>query len=152
MIKRMILNVAIALTVVTGLSVPVRAELTPDVRQQLTASTYVYIASQRKDGSFGKPAEIWFMYYQDAVWVGTPATSWRAKRLKAGRKTAQIAVGKLDGPRFEATGEIVTDPKAQASMLEIYGKKYPDGWKTFEGRFRDGFKDGSRVLIRYTPK
>mgnify|MGYP000187343021 CR=1 FL=1 len=32
-------------------------------------------------------------------------------------------------------------------------KKYGDtGWKKWEASFRDGFKDGSRVLVRYTPK
>jgi hypothetical protein len=37
-------------------------------------------------------------------------------------------------------------------MLEAYAKKYPDGWAKFEEKFRSGFKDGTRVLIKYTPK
>src|SRR5262245_17205680 len=68
------------------------------VREQLSSATYVYIASQRKDGSFGKPAEIWFMWHDGAVWVGTAPTSWRVKRIKHKRPTARIAVGKVDGP------------------------------------------------------
>ena len=51
-----------------------------------------------------------------------------------------------------ATGQIVDDPKAQEALLETYAKKYPDGWSRFAEDFRKGFKDGSRVLVKYTPK
>jgi len=128
------------------------AELSAALKDQLGSRTYVYIASQRKNGSFSKPAEIWFLFHDNAVWVGTPPTSWRAKRIKAGRTAAKIAVGKPDGPSFEAVGAIVQDPKIHALMFETYAKKYPDGWSKFEEKFRTGFKDGSRVLIKYTPK
>jgi hypothetical protein len=126
--------------------------LSPELKKSLAESKYVYIASQRKDGNFGKPAEIWFFYHNDAVYVGTLPTSWRAKRIKWGRPTSKIAVGKQDGPSFEASGAIVKDAEAEKAMLETYAKKYPDGWKQFEEKFRNGFKDGSRVLIKYTPK
>jgi hypothetical protein len=127
-------------------------ELPASVKDKLASSTYVYISSQRKDGHFGKPAEIWFMYDDGAVWVGTLPTSWRVKRIKAGRTTAKIAVGTVDGPSFEATGSLVTDPKMQEELMKIYAKKYPDGWATFSERFRKGFQDGSRVLVKYVPK
>jgi hypothetical protein len=122
------------------------------LEEQLASSTYVYIATQRKDGSFGKPAEIWFLHHEGAVWVGTPPTTWRVKRIKAGRTAAKIAVGKPDGPSFDAVGALIDDPKVAEVMFAIYAKKYPDRWPGYEQRFRDGMKDGSRVLVKYTPK
>ena len=131
---------------------PARAEaLDQALKDKLAASPYVYISSQRKDGSFGKPAEIWFLFHQDAVWVGTPPTTWRVKRIKAGRRAAKIAVGSVDGPSFVAEGSIVSDPKVLDVMYATYAKKYPDRWPAYAQRFRDGMKDGSRVLVRYTP-
>lgn len=127
------------------------AELPTDVQQQLATSKYVYISSTRKDGSLSTPAEIWYFWHDGAVYVGTRPTSWRVKRLKAGRTQARIAVGSVGGPTFTATGSLVTDPAVQALMLETYAKKYPDGWQKYADSFRDGFKDGSRVVVKYAP-
>jgi len=73
------------------------------------------------------------------------------KRIRAGRKRARIAVGKADGPAFDASGELVKDPAVEQRLLEEFGRKYPDGWKRFADRFREGFKSGDRVVVRYTP-
>lgn len=140
--------------------------LSDSVKEELRNATYVYISSTRKDGRLGKPAEIWFLYEQDAVYVGTRPTSWRVKRIKAGRPQAKIWVGKPNGPSmfnateaalkglssFEAVGSIVDDPKIHEAMLKAYAKKYPAGWPKHEEGFRSGFKDGSRVLVKYLPK
>ena len=143
----------LAAVVAAALASGARAgELPAEVKTALETSKYVYISSTRKDGSLGKPAEIWFLYHKGAVYVGTPPTSWRAKRIKKGRTTAKVAVGKVDGPSFTATGAIVNEPDVLAVMYETYAKKYPDGWPQHEQKFRSGFKDGSRVLIKYTPK
>jgi len=127
-------------------------ELPADVRDKLASSTYVYISTQRKDGSFGKPAEIWYMWHDGAVWVGTPPTTWRVKRITHHRPNAKIAVGKPDGPSFDAVGSVVKDDKVAAKLFETYAKKYPDRWPGYEEKFRTGMKDGSRVLVRYVPK
>lgn len=141
----------VALTVSLLAAAAGAADLPAATRDALSTSKYVYIASSRKDGKLSKPAEIWFMYRDGAVYVASPPTTWRVRRLKAGRTQARIAVGKADGPSFTATGAIVNEPAAQAALLETYAKKYPDGWAQFEEKFRNGFKDGSRVLIKYTP-
>jgi hypothetical protein len=73
------------------------------------------------------------------------------KRIKAGRTKAHIAIGKVDGPAFEATGAVAHDPALEEKMMAAYAKKYPDGWKKFESNFRQGFKTGERVLVAYTP-
>jgi len=131
---------------------PSHARTLPEsVERDLGTAKYVYISSTRKDGSLSRPAEIWFLYHQGAVYVGTAPTSWRAKRIRAGRPQAKIAVGTAEGPSFKATGDIVKDAAVQQLMLDTYAKKYPDGWPKYEQRFRDGFKDGSRILIKYAP-
>ena len=128
------------------------AALSPDVDRALHDAKYVYIQSERKSGQLGKPAEIWFYYDGKAVYVGTPPTSWRVRRIKAGRKKAHIAVGKADGPAFDATGEVVKDAATEQKLMDEYARKYPEGWARFADKFREGFKSGERVLVRYTPK
>ena len=128
------------------------AKLTPDLSKALGEARYVYIQSERKGGEFSKAAEIWFFVDGGIVYVGTRPTSWRVKRIKAGHTKARIAVGKPDGPSFEATGSLPKDPTIEQHLLEAYAKKYPEGWQKFEAAFRDGFKSGDRVLVKYTPR
>ena len=128
------------------------AALSPELDRALRESKYIYIQSERKTHDLGKPAEIWFYYDGKAVYVGTPPTSWRVRRIKAGRTKAHIAVGKADGPGFDATGEVVHDAAVEQKLMDEYARKYPEGWARFADKFRDGFKNGDRVLVRYTPK
>lgn len=128
------------------------AALSPEVEKALREAKYVYIQSERKSGEFSKPAEIWFFYDDGAVWVGTSPTSFRVRRIKAGRKKARIAVGRRDGPSFEATGELVKDAAAEERLMSEFARKYPEGWERFSQKFREGFKSGERVLVRYRPK
>lgn len=121
------------------------------IEEGLKTSKFVYISSTRKDGNLSKPAEIWFMFHDGAVYVGTSPKSWRAKRIGWKRPQAKIWVGKSDGPAFTAIGTFVNDPATQELLLKTYAQKYPDGWGKWEKSFRDGFKDGSRVMIKYTP-
>jgi hypothetical protein len=123
--------------------------LAADLEKLLDESTYVYISSSRKDGSLGKPAEIWYLYHDGAVYVGTRPTSWRVRRIKWGQPKAKIWVGKTDGPSFEATGSVVDDDAIEQLILDTFGKKYPDGWKKHADNFRNGFKDGNRVVVKY---
>lgn len=133
-------------------AVPVPAkDLAPTFQKSLAEAKYVYIASQRKDGSFGAPAEIWFFTHEGRLWVASPPTAWRVRRIKAGRTAAKIAIGTPDGPSFDATGTVVMDAAVSALMFEAFAKKYPEGWPKYEARFREGLRDGSRVLIRYVP-
>jgi hypothetical protein len=128
------------------------AGLSPEVRKALDDSKYVYIQSERKSGELGRAAEIWFLSEGDAVYVGTRPDSWRVRRIKAGRKRARIAVGKADGPTFEAVGEVRKDPAVEERLMAAFAKKYAEAWPKYADGFRDGFKSGQRVLVRYTPK
>ena len=60
-------------------------------------------------------------------------------------------MGSRDGPSFSATGQIVKDAAVEEMLLKTFAQKYADGWGTHGERFRTGFKDGTRVLIKYTP-
>jgi hypothetical protein len=126
--------------------------LSDAIRAALDTKPYVYIASTRKDGTFGTPAEIWFMWHEGAVVVASPITTWRVRRIRAGRTRARIAVGAVAGPRFEATGSIVKDEKLSEAMCRTFAQKYADGWPRWEARFRAGLADGTRVLIKYEPR
>ncbi len=141
-----------ALVLVLALVAGARAGLSPELDRALHEAKYVYIRSERKSGELGKAAEIWFYYDGKAVYVGTPPTSWRVRRIKKGRPKARIAVGKADGPAFEARGEVVHDAAVEHRLMNEYARKYPEGWSRFADKFRDGFKSGERVLVRYTPK
>lgn len=136
---------------VFGLPRPATAELSPELQQALDTSTYVYIQSERKSGAFGSKAEIWFLHHAGAVWVGTPMSTYRVKRIQAGRTKAKVWIGSTDGPMFDAVGELVQDDEVAERMFQTFAKKYPDGWPTYEERFRSGFGDGSRTLVRYVP-
>jgi hypothetical protein len=125
--------------------------LSPEIEDGLKTSKFVYISSTRKDGTLSKPAEIWFMYWNGSVYVGSSPKSWRARRINWKRPGAKIWVGKRDGPSFAASGAIVKEPEAEQALLKTYAEKYADGWSKWEKSFREGFKDGSRVLIKYTP-
>ena len=141
-----------ALVLVLALVAGARAGLSPELDRALHEAKYVYIRSERKSGELGKAAEIWFYYDGKVVYVGTPPTSWRVRRIKHGRPKARIAVGKADGPAFEARGEVVHDGAVEQRLMDEYARKYPEGWSRFADKFRDGFKSGERVLVRYTPK
>lgn len=143
---------AIALATALALAAPALAGFTPEQEKQLANATYVYIQSERKSGEWSTPAEIWFFVDGGKLYVGTRPTSWRVKRIKAGRTKARIAIGSGSGPAFEAVGALVNDAALQERMMAAYAVKYPDGWKRYETSFREGFKTGDRVLVAYTPR
>ncbi|MGE3497173.1 MAG: hypothetical protein AB7N53_04705 [Candidatus Binatia bacterium] len=127
------------------------ADLPAALQRDLENAKHVYISSTRKDGSLSRPAEIWFLWHDGAVYVGTPPTSWRVRRINAGRPGAKIAVGSVDGPSFRAAGSVVKDATIEALMMERFAQKYPAGWAQHADSFRSGFKDGRRVVVKYVP-
>lgn len=145
-------TLGLALGALAAAVVTAAAAEPPDLARALADAKYVYIQSQRKSGALGAPAEIWFFSEGDTVYVGTRPTSWRVRRIKAGRTRAHVAIGKADGPAFDATGEIVHDAAIERRLMDAYAKKYPDRWPSYADAFRDGFKSGDRVLVRYQPK
>jgi hypothetical protein len=50
-----------------------------------------------------------------------------------------------------ADGEFVRSPEMEQLLMKTYAEKYPGSWDRWEKRFQEGFKNGERVLIKYTP-
>ena len=40
----------------------------------------------------------------------------------------------------------------QATLMETFAKKSPNGWTTYATSFRDGCKNCGHVLLRYRPR
>ena len=55
------------------------------------------------------------------------------------------------GPSFDARAEFVEDVRVLDRLLAQYDEKYPAEIGEWRDRMRNGFADGSRVLIRYRP-
>ena len=125
------------------------AGISTEQQKALDSAKYVYIQSARKDGTLGSPAEIWFFHHQGAVWVCSPKTTHRVKRIQARQTKAKVAIGKKDGPSFNAKGSVVKDEAVNKVMFETFAKKYADGWSSYEKQFKEGLADGSRTLIKY---
>jgi hypothetical protein len=145
----------------TGTSIVVAAALgaavawagfAPEIETALAKAEYVYIQTERKSGELGKAAEIWFFTEAGALYVGTRPTSFRVRRVQAGRTRARVAVGTPDGPAFDATAALVKDAALAGRMMDAFATKYAEGWKRHEAGFREGFESGERVLVKYTPK
>ena len=131
-------------------SIPAQsAGLTADQQKALDSAKYVYIQSTRKDGKLSNPAEIWFFPYKGAVWVCSPTTTHRVKRIKAGQTKAKIVIGKKDGPSFNAKGSLVKDEEVNKVLFETYAKKYSEGWSKYEKDFKEGLASGKRTLVKY---
>ena len=76
------------------------------------------------------------------IWVGDYG---RVKRLLGSNEAFRA------GPHFEARAVAVRDADLLDELLASYERKYPDEIDRWRERMRDGYHDGSRVLIRYTP-
>ena len=82
--------------------------------------------------------------------------------MASGRDRARIWVGDFGrgrlvlgrfrkGPTFLTQAREERDPEALDRLLTVFSTKYADEWGKWEERFKKGFEDGSRVLIRYQP-
>jgi hypothetical protein len=56
------------------------------------------------------------------------------------------------GPVFDTRAEIIENVAVLDRLLAIYETKYPAEFAKWRGPMRDGFHDGSRVLIGYRPR
>lgn len=152
--------------------------LAADVRKKLDTSPLVYISPIRSDGSESRcHAEVWYAWLSDAAGSSTSASGagslvvtveakgWKAQSLKRGLNRARLWVGDYGrwkgllsnnetfraGPSFVARAESVEDPAVLEWLLAVYDKKYPAEIGKWRDSMRAGSRDGTRVVIRYTP-
>jgi hypothetical protein len=130
----------------------------------LEASPYVYVSPLLSDGRESTcHGEVWFAWLDGGAVIITARDGWKARAVARGLDRARLWVGdhgrwkKLVGrneafraaPSFDARAEIVKDEKLLESTLAVFERKYPGEIGRWRDRMRDGYHDGSRVLIRY---
>jgi len=135
----------------------------PPSKALLSASLLVYVSPLRSDGSESRcHGEVWFFRDGEDVVLATSKDSWKARALAKGFDRARIWVGDFGpyrgakdrveaAPRFDARAQLDTDPAAFKRLLDAYSRKYPLAWSSWRPRFESGFKNGSRLRIRYRP-
>ncbi len=137
-----------------------------ELQSALEKSGFVYVSPLRSDGNESTcHGEVWYAWIDGSVVLITGSDRWKARSVKKGLDRARIWVGdhgrwkKLLGtneafrkaPSFDARAEIVKDDALLDQLIAIYEKKYPDEIADWRDRFRSGYADGSRVLVRYRP-
>lgn len=139
-------------------------ELPRAVREALATSRFVYISPLRSDGSESRcHGEVWFSYDRGDVLIASQSDTWKVRALGKGLARARIWVGDFGvvsrageryraAPRFEAGAEFERSEAAFERLLADFARKYPEGWERWEPRFRKGWREGSRLVIRYRPR
>ena len=118
---------------------------------ELAKSTYIYIATVRKDGNQSKAVPVWFITTSDnQVLIETGPGSWKAKRIKRG-SPALVWIGSPTGPAFIGKAEIVQDKTLQDQVIEQYPKKYWQARLGFARPSRAKLDSGQIVVIRISP-
>ena len=143
---------------------PLRAATLPDATlKSLAGSQTIYVTPLKKGGAESKcHAEVWFAYDGGNIFVVTSSKAWRARAISLGLTQARMWVGEFGvwqrateafrkAPELTATGALVTDASTQSQVLDKFGGKYKAEWSSWGPKFRNGLKDGSRVMLRYSP-
>ena len=101
------------------------AATSPRDADALAKSTYIYIATVRKDGNQSRAVPVWFIPTGDnQVLIETSPTSWKAKRIRRG-SPALIWIGSPTGPAFIGKAEIVEDKALQDAGDRGLSQKIP---------------------------
>ena len=152
------------------LALPLRTSFAADfalseaAQSELQSSPLVYVSPLRRDGQESTcHGEVWFFWDQGSVALATDADSWKSRAVKSGHDSARIWVGdfgpvKKAADKYRSAPTILAkaprdqDPAASERLLAAFAKKSESSWGKWETYFREGLADGSRFLIRYTPK
>jgi hypothetical protein len=134
----------------------------------LKKSGLVYISPLRADGSESTcHGEVWFAWLDGSVVIITGSERWKSRAVARGLGSARIWVGDhgpwkrlgvvsneafRSAPSFDADAAIVKDAALLDRLLAEFERKYPDEIGQWRDKMRSGYADGSRVLVRYTPR
>ncbi|MBI1817869.1 MAG: pyridoxamine 5'-phosphate oxidase family protein [Deltaproteobacteria bacterium] len=110
------------------------ASLPADVQGALKTQSEIYIATRRADGARSAAVPVWFWWDADnqILYTSTSPDAHKVKRIRKGSPVFVAVQGK-DGPFFEGTAEIVTDPQLVERIGNGYSDKY---WVAWLGLFR----------------
>ncbi len=142
---------------------PLFGQVADATKEALTNSRLIYMTPIKSDGAESTcKGEVWFMYDGDSqIFVVTQYEAWRANAIRQGLTSARIWVGEFgiwtragdsyrSAPELMLEGSIEDDVEAQDAALAKMGTKYSDEWGVWGPRFREGLRDDSRVMLRYT--
>jgi len=101
-------------------------------KELFVSSAYLYVATERRDGTRSTSQPVWFMYHEGKLFFTTSPTSWKAKRIAAGSPLF-IHVARKDGPFFVGDAKLVRDLELIDRMGAAYARKY---WLAWFGLFR----------------
>lgn len=147
-----------------GLLAPVAFARAAELDAALAKSELVYVSPLLADGSESTcHGEVWYAWLDGAVVVITASDRWKVRALERGHDRARVWVGshgrwkRLVGtsdafraaPHFDAKVKVSRDSELLDRMIAVYEKKYPAEIANWRDKFRDGFEDGSRTLLRY---
>jgi hypothetical protein len=118
----------------------------------LSESSYIYIATVRKDGNQSTAAPVWFITnLRSEILIDTSPKSWKAKRIKRGSPVI-VWIGSRTGPAFIGKAELIDDTAVQDEMIEQIPKKYFLARIGLFGPKRAKFESGQIVTIRISPE
>lgn len=132
-------------------------------RQALASSPLVYVSPLRRSGAESRcHGEVWFCVDEGAVLIATASDRWKARAVRSGHDRARLWVGDFGSvqsagdryrkaPTFVARAELVPERPVFDRLMAAFGQRYAKEWGKWEPRFAQGYADGSRVVIRYTP-
>jgi general stress protein 26 len=130
--------------------IPAAAATERDISAFLN-STYLYVATIRKDGNQSKAAPVRFVTNErNQILIDSDAGSWKVRRVRRGSPVL-VWIGSQSGPAFIGTAELVTDKTIQAAMIEKIPQKYWLAWLGLFGPKQAKFDSGQIVTIRITP-
>ena len=132
----------------------------------LESSEFVYVSPLKSNGEESTcHGEVWFGGLDGAAVLITSASSWKAKSLAGGLDRARVWVGNHGrwkgwlsnnedfrrATHFDARVERVRDDALFDRRLALYETKYPAEIGNWRDEMRSGYRDGTRVLLRYAP-
>jgi hypothetical protein len=127
------------------------AAVSPRDADALAKSSYIYIATVRKDGNQSRAVPVWFITTGDnQVLIETSPTSWKAKRIRRGSPVL-IWIGSPSGPAFIGKAEIVEDKALQDEVVAGYPKKYLLARIGYARPTRAKLDSGQIIVIRISP-
>ena len=158
--RRQFLAGSAALLVVGRGMLAEAAETSPAVAA-LDRSSLIYLTPVLRNGSESHcHGEVWFVRYEERIFVVTKADAWRTQAVRNGLDRAKIWIGEFgvwtraDGrfrsaPYLEVRGSIASAANVHREVLAVFAEKYADEWGKWGPRFRNGLADGSRAMLRY---
>lgn len=94
--------------------------------EELRSEAYINLITFRKNGTAVR-TPVWFVHVGDKLGIYTNGKSYKVKRLRRNTKVEVAACnvrGKVHGPWYEGTGELVSDSAREQAVYDGLKKKY----------------------------